>query len=208
MICSFCNSENVFTNSETTSKKLFNGEQVSFLDNFFECADCGESFYEGSLLNDNNFLEEKKNVISISTKSLISRLKDKVGPISSIERVFDIPPRTFNRWKNDGASSGAYVFLSFLDHLPWLFDVAAHKFNKEKTERIIVRQAGHILNSRLNGTGAELFVDSIVSSKEFGELTVRWNKPSVAITNKASMEGVFEVEPEFGYLNDDYEMEA
>ena len=80
--------------------------------------------------------------------------------MAHIERVFEIPQKTLNRWKSSRQTSATgLAFLRLISTYPWLTEVAELKFDERAAEQILIREGGYAFHryvSSVNGRAIEI----------------------------------------------------
>lgn len=119
--------------------KIALGESFTVKEHQVSCSVCGET---GDFFNDKRNIRAFKKAKDEAELNMMAQsiegLQTKGYNISYMERVFDLPKRTMNHWKNKRQKSAAAVALvRLLTIFPWLSEVAQANFDKEKAEAIV-----------------------------------------------------------------------
>jgi len=142
--CPICGSENIEAQEAKTleSSMLFDGTLVKYEDVHYSCPFCEEAFSDENA--EDTYKKAKNEAIKNNANIFLSRLKENFKSLSNIERVFQLPQRTTQRWKTEGVTSVTYSFLSLIGHFPWLVEIAESRFDRHATVRILTREAEKI----------------------------------------------------------------
>lgn len=151
-----------------TTRKLFDGSEITFESDLYTCSICGEDFFEANV--DKVFEEARELRLQTNAMELLSSIKKEHKSISYIERIFGIPQRTISRWKFGQVTSVAYAFLFLIGRLPWLAEIVEAKFDKATVAKVLAREAEIAVKDVALYSGIEMTKSVTMSSPSKGEI--------------------------------------
>lgn len=133
--CPICGSTEVSIIHEVSQGQLTLGPTFEYTSNLHKCATCGE---QGDFTGENDtvYLESLKAAQKELQKSLIEDLGNLGFTMAYIERALELPQRTLARWKNGDHSAANLALLRILRSMPWIVDVADHRFDQSCPNKI------------------------------------------------------------------------
>lgn len=152
--CPICGSNSVSSSERDELYQLTLGEKFRIKETVLKCSNCQYEFsdIEANEKKLNEALPEERKKLS---EYLVAKVQEKCASMAFIERAFELPIRTMNRWKSGGESSAtSLAFLRLLHTYPWLVDVADKKFEPSAAHLILWREAMSSMSSvaeQMNG---------------------------------------------------------
>lgn len=122
-LCPSCGEE---INSERQISRAVKIDYFQVLSIDYNLVNCDVCGFSGPIdeSDERSFELEKKKSDDITLRKLIEEVSAKEGSASNVERSFGLPPRTLNRWKNQGGSAAALALMKLIRTYSWLTKVA------------------------------------------------------------------------------------
>lgn len=154
--CEVCSSIKLRPYSYENTHQLTLGPEFTVRAAVLQCEDCGE-ILDMDRKVEKNFAIEKKRAIKSSISEMANQLKTFGLNDSYVERAFELPQRTINRWKGVGESSASAVALMrTLITFPFIADVASARFDPLQAKKSLFRYAVQQFSQEMRAIGMEM----------------------------------------------------
>lgn len=193
MKCPVCDSEKFSKEVSERAISLADRTNVKYSAEYINCEDCGVvSDIEGS--DDTAFSEahevEKRKLL----EAICTNLSERGYSMSYLERAFLLPQRTISRWKSQGCSASAMALMNLIDIMPFLANIADHKFDSLVMKKELFMQVGNFLSTSDVVTVAPSVFETInVENTNIGMVKFSSNVNSDAHASKG--ENVVQIKP-------------
>ena len=138
--CPICDSELKKSSSICRKIKVDHYQSFSVGHNLIECDVCE---YSGGDEHDiDNQIEVARKESNLQTlKMLIDEISNMGQKASFIERSFNLPAKTLNRWKHQGGSAAALALMKLIKTFDWLPKVADNGYDPQYARNECCQQA-------------------------------------------------------------------
>lgn len=169
--CPFCGETNIQKFEQTVAHRLVLGNEFIVPESFYKCTNC-ESEFADEAENEKRLSAALVDARKVLSGTLIEKIKVNGLSMAYVERAFELPIRTLNRWKSAGETSAASLaFLRLISTYPWLVDVADCKFDQRAAGLILWREALKAMSQYADENGGDFSCHGIQNSKETGIYT-------------------------------------
>lgn len=141
--CPVCGNEDMNEITFELQTQLTLGDEFTVKGPARQCPNC--EHVEEDIQSSEPFREAVLAATQQSVNNMIDHLRAEGLKMSYIERAFELPSKTLNRWKSGGESSAtSLAFLRTLVTYPFVVEVAMKRFDQAFAQQVLLREGMRI----------------------------------------------------------------